>query len=154
MGKNCIYCKTNIDENSVVDVCQSCGLGVWGKKMFDAIVENMQNARRAGDLYQGSVTETPSPIKKSSGLSAIAEEALAQQEVQSQSFEEQLETLEEIKPTKEDIPPLIEPMSGLLEPETLGPESEMKIAPQIQHQPNQDTQDDSQFVLDELDRSF
>ncbi len=56
MSKKCIYCKGNIDQNSVVDVCVSCGHGVWGEKMFKAIVQNMENAREVGDLNQGSVT--------------------------------------------------------------------------------------------------
>lgn len=55
--KNCIYCKTKIDENSVVDVCKSCGVKVWGERMFDAIRKNMEKARESGDLFQGSVTE-------------------------------------------------------------------------------------------------
>ena len=90
MGKHCIYCKTQIDENSVLDVCTRCGIGVWGEKMFNAIVQNMENAREAGDLFQGSVTDqptrntTPAPravVKaKSSSLLEEAQRALAQQE--------------------------------------------------------------------------
>jgi hypothetical protein len=58
MVKRCIYCKDEIDPNSVVDVCRRCGIGVWGEKMFNAIVANMENARNAGDLNQGSVTDS------------------------------------------------------------------------------------------------
>ncbi len=58
MAKKCIYCKKEIDETSVVDVCSECGVAVWGKKMFQAILDNMQKARDAGDLYQGLVTDT------------------------------------------------------------------------------------------------
>jgi len=57
MVKRCIYCKSVIDENSVVDVCQRCGISVWGEKMFRAIIESMESAREKGDLFQGSVTE-------------------------------------------------------------------------------------------------
>ena len=60
MGKRCIYCKIDIDDNSVVDVCVRCGHGVWGEKMFSAIIQNMENAREVGDLHQGSVSITES----------------------------------------------------------------------------------------------
>lgn len=55
--KKCIYCKCSIEDESVVDVCDRCGVGVWGKKMFNAIKENMNKAREKGDLYQGLVNE-------------------------------------------------------------------------------------------------
>jgi len=61
MTKSCIYCKTAIDQNSVVDVCRRCGVGVWGEKMFQAIIDNMEGHRESGDLFQGSVTESSSP---------------------------------------------------------------------------------------------
>lgn len=61
MSKKCIYCKTALEESSVVDICRNCGLQVWGKNMFNAIVQNMENARQEGDLYQGSVSTTPKP---------------------------------------------------------------------------------------------
>ena len=60
MGKRCIYCKIDIDDNSVVDVCVRWGHGVWGEKMFSAIIQNMENAREVGDLHQGSVSITES----------------------------------------------------------------------------------------------
>lgn len=56
MPKHCIYCKTEINEASVLDVCDRCGIGVWGEKMFNAIRANMEKARDVGDLFQGSVT--------------------------------------------------------------------------------------------------
>lgn len=56
MAKHCIYCKSALDENSVIDVCVKCGHSVWGEKMFSAIVENMENARDSGNLFQGSIS--------------------------------------------------------------------------------------------------
>jgi len=56
MSKHCIYCKCEIDQNSVIDVCQRCGHGVWGEKMFKAIIENMEGARKTGSLEQGSIS--------------------------------------------------------------------------------------------------
>ena len=50
-----IYCKSKLTNDSVIDVCSSCGVNVWGEKMFQTIIDNMENARDAGDLFQGSV---------------------------------------------------------------------------------------------------
>jgi len=54
MGK-CVYCSGVVSDESAVDVCQPCGYGVWGEKMFKTIQSNMQNAKDKGDLNQGSV---------------------------------------------------------------------------------------------------
>lgn len=56
MAKKCIYCKNEIPDESVIDFCKRCGIGVWGEKMFNAIVESMEKSRAAGDLFQGSVS--------------------------------------------------------------------------------------------------
>ena len=56
MTKRCIYCKTEIDQNAVVDVCARCGHAVWGEKMFNAIIANMEGARDSGSLEQGSIS--------------------------------------------------------------------------------------------------
>lgn len=58
--KKCIYCYSEISQDSVMDVCNGCGYQVWGEKMFSAIKQNMENARESGDLFQGSVTDEPS----------------------------------------------------------------------------------------------
>lgn len=51
----CVYCKQIISDERAVSVCDRCGVGVWGEKMFNAIKTNMANAREKGDLNQGSV---------------------------------------------------------------------------------------------------
>jgi len=56
MVKKCIYCKREIEDFRVIDFCDKCGIGVWGEKMFRAIVQNMEDARSKGDLNQGSVS--------------------------------------------------------------------------------------------------
>jgi hypothetical protein len=53
MAKKCIYCKRNVSDDSVIDFCDRCGIGVFGDKMFNAIVQNMQEAEQRGDLDQG-----------------------------------------------------------------------------------------------------
>lgn len=54
--KRCVYCKCEIHDDRAVDVCNSCGVGVWGERMFNAIIENMGEAKEKGDLNQGSVS--------------------------------------------------------------------------------------------------
>ena len=51
--KKCIYCKCEIAEESVIDFCERCGHGAFGEKMFNAIIQNMKDAERRGDLHQG-----------------------------------------------------------------------------------------------------
>ncbi|MBI3623831.1 hypothetical protein HY212_07170 [Candidatus Pacearchaeota archaeon] len=54
MAKKCIYCKSEIPSESVIDFCERCGVGVWGEKMFKTIRDNMQNAYDKGDLRNAS----------------------------------------------------------------------------------------------------
>ena len=54
MVKKCIYCNAEVASESVIDFCDKCGKSVWGEKMFNAIVENMENARENNDLLPPS----------------------------------------------------------------------------------------------------
>ncbi|MFH1501073.1 MAG: hypothetical protein ABIE22_03975 [archaeon] len=57
MAKRCVYCNCEITDERAVDVCDKCGVGVWGPKMFRAIIQNMDEAKNKGDLYQGLVND-------------------------------------------------------------------------------------------------
>ncbi len=50
MAKKCIYCGSEISQESVIDFCERCGIRSFGKKLFDTIKTNMENARENGDL--------------------------------------------------------------------------------------------------------
>jgi hypothetical protein len=53
--KRCIYCKCDLDDVSLIDFCDRCGKGAFGEKIFSAIVANMSEANKRGDLEQGRV---------------------------------------------------------------------------------------------------
>ena len=48
--KKCIYCSSQISEELAIEVCEKCGYGVWGPKMYKAIVQNMASAKEKGDI--------------------------------------------------------------------------------------------------------
>lgn len=50
MAKKCIYCKKEVSQDSVMDFCESCGKGVWGEKMYRAIISNFEQAKKNGDI--------------------------------------------------------------------------------------------------------
>lgn len=55
MTGKCVYCKSPVSEGAALDVCDKCGVKVWGLKMFKAIQSNMSASRERGDLEQGNV---------------------------------------------------------------------------------------------------
>ena len=63
MVKKCIYCKEEVREESVIDFCEKCGKNVWGEKMFNTIVQNMEEARERGDLCHSNSPESPEDFK-------------------------------------------------------------------------------------------
>ena len=64
MTKKCIYCGAEISDESVIDFCEKCGLGVWGEKMFKTIVNNMERAREKDDLcHSNSFSNSSFPPK-------------------------------------------------------------------------------------------
>lgn len=46
----CMYCSCEITDGRVMEVCDKCGVGVWGPKMFKVILKNMEGAREKGDI--------------------------------------------------------------------------------------------------------
>ncbi len=50
--KKCLYCKSELSQDSILDFCENCGEHIFGKKMFNAIVKNMGEAKERGDLNQ------------------------------------------------------------------------------------------------------
>ncbi len=50
MVKKCLFCNTDVEETSVIDFCERCGVSHFGRKLFDVIKNNMEEARERGDL--------------------------------------------------------------------------------------------------------
>ncbi len=50
MAKKCVYCKGEIKDNRSMEICDRCGIKVWGPKMFEAIKKTTDSARDNGDL--------------------------------------------------------------------------------------------------------
>jgi hypothetical protein len=55
MVKRCVYCNIGITDSRAVDICNGCGIRVWGEKMFNAIVDNMNNAESSGTLCNSNL---------------------------------------------------------------------------------------------------
>tara|TARA_Y100000034_G_scaffold118538_1_gene159279 strand:+ start:418 stop:639 length:222 start_codon:yes stop_codon:yes gene_type:complete len=67
MVKKCLYCGCELPDESVIDFCHRCGIGVFGEKMFSTIKQNMETARNNGDLCHANNTcpvpqETPNEV--------------------------------------------------------------------------------------------
>lgn len=61
--KRCIYCGGEIPDESVIDFCEKCGKDVWGEKMFNTIVKNMENAREKDDLCSTNMNASATDFK-------------------------------------------------------------------------------------------
>lgn len=57
MSKKCIYCHEPVSDDCVVDFCERCGKNVWGEKMFNTIIKNMERARDNQDLCHSQPLE-------------------------------------------------------------------------------------------------
>ena len=55
MTKKCVYCKSDLFDNRALDVCDKCGVGVWGEKMFKVILKNMDDAKERDDLCSNNL---------------------------------------------------------------------------------------------------
>ena len=70
--KKCIYCKNQILDERLIDVCNHCGIGVWGEKMFNAIIQNMENEKEKGNMELGRVSES-GPSNKTPTIEGLKE---------------------------------------------------------------------------------
>lgn len=50
MTTRCVYCRAEIHDNRSMEICDRCGVKVWGPKMFDAIKKTTDDARDNDDL--------------------------------------------------------------------------------------------------------
>jgi hypothetical protein len=50
MVKKCMYCSKEITDEREIEVCEICGIGVWGPNMFNAIKKNMLEEKERGNI--------------------------------------------------------------------------------------------------------
>jgi len=48
--RKCVYCNADLPDDRSMEICDRCGVGVWGQKMWLAIKKATDNARDNGDL--------------------------------------------------------------------------------------------------------
>ncbi len=46
----CVYCNAEISDDRSMEICDRCGMQVWGEKMWAAIKKTTDNARDSGNL--------------------------------------------------------------------------------------------------------
>jgi uncharacterized UBP type Zn finger protein len=51
MLKKCIYCKKEISQESVIDFCSNCGIGVWGGKCLMQLLRRWRMLVPEGILF-------------------------------------------------------------------------------------------------------
>jgi hypothetical protein len=63
LGK-CVYCKGSVPEERVMQICDRCGVKVWGARMFEAILKGTNSEAEKGNLELGRVGEENSREQK------------------------------------------------------------------------------------------
>ncbi|MFW5847072.1 MAG: hypothetical protein ACOCUU_02835 [Nanoarchaeota archaeon] len=54
----CLGCNKELGSERVIDLCDRCGISMYGKKTFNTIVDNLKDAQIKGDLLeQGEISE-------------------------------------------------------------------------------------------------
>lgn len=49
MGK-CVYCNGEVPAGRAMEICDRCGVGVWGPKQWENIKKTTDEAQERGDL--------------------------------------------------------------------------------------------------------
>ena len=57
MGGRCVYCNKVIVDERAMEICDSCGVKVWGQKMFKAILNTTNDAKKNDDLCMTNTSQ-------------------------------------------------------------------------------------------------
>jgi hypothetical protein len=53
----CVYCRCDVPSERTMQICDRCGIRVWGDKMFKAILQSTDCEREKGNMELGCVSE-------------------------------------------------------------------------------------------------
>lgn len=59
MSAKCVYCCSEISTDRTMQICDRCGIKVWGEKMFKAILSSTETEKEKGNMELGRVSEAP-----------------------------------------------------------------------------------------------
>ncbi|VVB83524.1 Uncharacterised protein [uncultured archaeon] len=48
--RKCVYCSSEVPAERAMQICDKCGVGVWGKKQWEHIKKTTDEAQDKGDL--------------------------------------------------------------------------------------------------------
>ena len=66
MSAKCVYCCSEVSSERAMQICDRCGIKVWGEKMFRAILSSTETEKEKGNMELGRVSETSMNISSES----------------------------------------------------------------------------------------
>lgn len=61
MSSKCVYCCSEVPLERTMQICDRCGIKVWGEKMFKAILSSTECEKEKGNMELGRVSDASIP---------------------------------------------------------------------------------------------